>query len=129
GHMLKRAARADSIVGVFFIDVDNFKQINDAFGHATGDSVLTELAGRLSKALRSSDTLGRLSGDEFVAIVEAGEARELALVANALQRSVKTPFSTTHGELFATLSPWSTSTPAKSTASKRSCAGSIPAAA
>src|SRR5438045_4445773 len=55
GHTLKRAARADTIVGVFFIDVDNFKQINDAFGHATGDSVLTELAARLSKALRSEE--------------------------------------------------------------------------
>lgn len=104
GHALKRAARTDTAVGVFFIDVDNFKQINDAFGHAAGDAVLTELASRLSRALRSSDTLGRLSGDEFVAIVEAGEERELALVAGALQRSVKTPFMTPHGELFATLS-------------------------
>ena len=112
GHALKRAARTDTIVGVFFIDVDNFKQINDAFGHATGDHVLTELAARLSKALRSSDTLGRLSGDEFVAIVEAGEARELALVANALQRAVKTPFTTTHGEVFGTLSIGVSSFPA-----------------
>jgi diguanylate cyclase (GGDEF)-like protein len=104
GHALKRAGRAGTIVGVFFIDIDNFKQINDAFGHAEGDDVLTQLAGRLSKALRSSDTLGRLSGDEFVAIVEASEPRELALVADALQRSVKMPFSTAHGELFATLS-------------------------
>lgn len=104
GHALKRASRASSIVGVFFIDIDHFKQINDAFGHAEGDGVLAQLASRLSKALRSSDTLGRLSGDEFVAIVEASEPRELALVADALQRSVKTPFSTAHGELFPTLS-------------------------
>src|SRR5262245_19714040 len=112
GHALKRAARADTIVGVFFIDVDNFKQINDAFGHATGDAFLTDLAGRLSRALRSSDTLGRLSGDEFVAIVEAGEATELGRVAHALQRSVKAPFTTPHGELFATLSVGVSSFPA-----------------
>src|SRR5436190_11222406 len=112
GHTLKRAARADTIVGVFFIDVDNFKQINDAFGHAIGDTFLTELAARLSKTLRSSDTLGRLSGDEFVAIVEAGEASELGRVANALQRSVKAPFTTPHGELFATLSIGVSSFPA-----------------
>ena len=112
GHTLKRAARADTIVGVFFIDVDNFKQINDAFGHATGDTFLTELAARLSKTLRSSDTLGRLSGDEFVAIVEAGEAGELGRVAHALQRSVKAPFTTPHGELFATLSIGVSSFPA-----------------
>jgi diguanylate cyclase (GGDEF)-like protein len=112
GHALKRAERTGGIVGVFFIDVDKFKQINDGFGHATGDSVLTELSSRLSKALRSSDTLGRLSGDEFVAVVEAGEARELALVATALRRSVKTPFTTAHGELFATLSIGVSSFPA-----------------
>ena len=112
GHTLKRAARTDSIVGVFFIDVDNFKQINDAFGHATGDTFLSELAARLSKTLRSSDTLGRLSGDEFVAIVEAGEASELGRVAHALQRSVKAPFTTNHGELFATLSIGVSSFPA-----------------
>src|SRR5438067_6818157 len=97
GHALKRAARADTIVGVFFIDVDNFKQINDAFGHATGDAVLTEQAGRLLTTQRSSDTLERLSLGEIVAIVEAGEARELALVANALQRHAKTPSSRPHG--------------------------------
>jgi diguanylate cyclase (GGDEF)-like protein len=103
-HALKRAARTDAIVGVFFIDVDHFKEINDAFGHATGDTVLTQLANRLSRALRRSDTLGRLSGDEFVAIVETAEARDLALVADAVQRSVKTPFTTPHGEVFVTLS-------------------------
>ena len=112
GHALKRAARAGTIVGVFFIDIDNFKQINDGFGHAAGDDVLTQMASRLSKSLRSSDTLGRLSGDEFVAIVEASEARELALVADSLQRSVKMPFSTAHGELFATLSIGVSSFPA-----------------
>jgi diguanylate cyclase (GGDEF)-like protein len=104
GQTLRRASRAGSIVGIFFIDIDHFKQINDEFGHAVGDSVLTQLAARLSASLRGSDTLGRLSGDEFVAIVEANLPRELALVAESLQRCLKVPFSTTHGELFATVS-------------------------
>jgi diguanylate cyclase len=104
GQTLRRASRAGSIVGIFFIDIDRFKQINDEFGHAVGDSVLTQLAARLSASLRSSDTLGRLSGDEFVAIVEANLPRELALVADSLQRCLKAPFATTHGELFATVS-------------------------
>ena len=112
GQALKRAARAGTIVGVFFIDIDNFKQINDGFGHAAGDSVLTQLATRLSTTLRSSDTLGRLSGDEFVAIVEGSVPQELALVASALQRSVKAPFTTPQGELFATLSIGVSSFPA-----------------
>ena len=97
---------------MFFIDIDHFKQINDTFGHEAGDGVLMQVAGRLAKALRSSDTLARLSGDEFVAIVEASEPRELALVAEALQRTVKTPFSTSDGELFATLSIGVSSFPA-----------------
>jgi diguanylate cyclase (GGDEF)-like protein len=104
GQTLRRASRAGSIVGIFFIDIDRFKQINDEFGHAVGDSVLTQLAARLSASLRSSDTLGRLSGDEFVAIVEANLPRELALVADSLQRCLKAPFATAHGELFATVS-------------------------
>jgi len=104
GQTLRRASRAGSIVGIFFIDIDHFKQINDEFGHAVGDSVLTQLASRLSTSLRGSDTLGRLSGDEFVAIVEANLPRELALVADSLQRCLKTPFATAHGELFATVS-------------------------
>jgi diguanylate cyclase (GGDEF)-like protein len=104
GQTLRRASRAGSIVGVFFIDIDHFKQINDEFGHAVGDSVLTQLASRLSASLRGSDTLGRLSGDEFVAIVEANLPRELALVADSLQRCLKAPFATAHGELFATVS-------------------------
>jgi diguanylate cyclase (GGDEF)-like protein len=104
GQTLKRASRSGSIVGVFFIDIDHFKQINDEFGHAVGDGVLTQLAARLSASLRGSDTLGRLSGDEFVAIVEANLPRELALVAESLQRCLKVPFATTHGELFATVS-------------------------
>ena len=112
GQALKRAARAGTIVGVFFIDIDNFKQINDGFGHASGDSVLTQLATRLSATLRGSDTLGRLSGDEFVAVVEGTVPQELALVAATLQQSVKAPFTTAQGELFATLSIGVSSFPA-----------------
>ena len=104
GLALRRASRANTVVGVFFIDVDHFKQINDAFGHAAGDRVLTQLAERLSQSLRKTDTLARLSGDEFVAIVEVNHARALALVAESLQRCLTTPFSAAEEELFATVS-------------------------
>src|SRR5262249_15259440 len=104
GLTLRRASRTGSIVGVFFIDIDHFKQINDEFGHAVGDGVLTQLAGRLSASLRGRGTLGRLSGGEVGAIVEGNLSRELALVAESLQRCLKAPFATWQGELFATAS-------------------------
>jgi diguanylate cyclase (GGDEF)-like protein len=101
---LKRGARNDSVVGVFFIDVDHFKQINDTFGHEAGDRVLQQLATGLSQSLRDSDTLGRLSGDEFVAVVEVTQPRQLAVVAASLQHHLKTPFTTPDGEVFVTAS-------------------------
>jgi diguanylate cyclase (GGDEF)-like protein len=68
GHALKRAARADSIVGAFFIDVDNFKQINDCCGHPAGDAVLVRVAQICKAALRQQDLIGRTGGEEFLVI-------------------------------------------------------------
>jgi diguanylate cyclase (GGDEF)-like protein len=62
------AARTGPI-GVFVIDLDNFKRINDTFGHAAGDEVLIVVARRLTRALRENDLLARTGGDEFVAVV------------------------------------------------------------
>ncbi len=69
-HALQRSARREEKVGVIYIDLDGFKDINDTFGHETGDRVLIEVSGRLRAALRSSDTAGRLGGDEFIVISE-----------------------------------------------------------
>jgi diguanylate cyclase (GGDEF)-like protein len=101
---LKRVARNNSVVGVFFIDIDHFKQINDTLGHDAGDRVLQQLATRVSQSLRDSDTLARLSGDEFVAVVEVTQPRQLAVVAASLQQRLKIPFTTTDGEVFVTAS-------------------------
>jgi diguanylate cyclase (GGDEF)-like protein len=101
---LKRVARNNSVVGVFFIDIDHFKQINDTLGHETGDRVLQQLATRLSQSLRDSDTLARLSGDEFVAVVEVTQPRQLAVVAASLQQRLKIPFTTRDGEVFVSAS-------------------------
>ena len=69
-HALGLAGRRKRAVAVFFIDLDRFKDVNDAFGHAVGDAVLIEVSSRLVAALRDNDVIARLSGDEFVIFFE-----------------------------------------------------------
>ena len=80
-HALQGGHRAKTApVAVMFIDLDRFKEVNDSFGHASGDTVLVEVARRMSATLREGDTLARLAGDEFVLLCEnlpAGGAPEL----------------------------------------------------
>jgi len=66
---LRTARRTSSSVGVFFIDLDNFKLVNDSLGHAAGDEVLATVADRISTVLRPADRVGRFGGDEFVVVV------------------------------------------------------------
>jgi len=67
---LQRAIRQKQIGALFFIDLDNFKEINDTMGHAAGDKVLIECARRIRSIVRKSDIFGRLGGDEFLLITE-----------------------------------------------------------
>jgi diguanylate cyclase (GGDEF)-like protein/PAS domain S-box-containing protein len=68
---IARAGRERRTLAVFFIDLDNFKNINDSLGHNIGDQVLIEVAERLSATIRSEDTLSRLGGDEFILLSES----------------------------------------------------------
>jgi diguanylate cyclase (GGDEF)-like protein len=69
-QMLSRARRANLSVAALYVDLDGFKQVNDTFGHATGDELLRAVALRLASVVREGDTAARLGGDEFIVLVE-----------------------------------------------------------
>jgi diguanylate cyclase (GGDEF)-like protein len=77
-HALSISQRPARSLAVLFVDLDDFKRVNDRHGHQAGDVLLKEVAGRLQAALRHSDTVARLSGDEFVIICENLHDRPLA---------------------------------------------------
>ncbi len=84
-HAIARADRSGSLLAVMILDLDNFKEINDALGQAVGDQVLTEAAKRLASCLRSIDTLARLGDDEFAVLLEgAVDVEEISQVAQRL---------------------------------------------
>ena len=70
-HAVSKAERSKAGLAIFFIDLDNFKSINDTLGHPTGDQLLREMARRIRASIRDSDLVARLGGDEFVVMVEA----------------------------------------------------------
>lgn len=83
---------------LLFLDLNDFKAVNDTFGHQAGDEVLVETARRLEEAVRDGDTVARLAGDEFVVLCEDTRQGEEAFVAERIRESFARPFTITGGE-------------------------------
>jgi diguanylate cyclase (GGDEF)-like protein len=92
-QMLVRARRSQTPVAALFVDLDNFKSINDTLGHGIGDQLLRAVAARLEGVVRDIDALGRLGGDEFVVVAEGMSlAAGPELIAERLLAALKAPF-------------------------------------
>ena len=93
-HAIARSQRSPINVAVLFVDLDNFKMINDTYGHQVGDEVLVEVSKRLSVLVRTGDTLSRFSGDEFVFLCEDVHGEDDArMLARRVAKAFDTPFA------------------------------------
>ena len=88
---LLEAAEEQTELAVLFVDLDRFKQINDALGHASGDELLQVMAQRLRSVLRESDIVGRLSGDEFVLVLPRMDANQVTFFLERLMMTLSVP--------------------------------------
>jgi diguanylate cyclase (GGDEF)-like protein/PAS domain S-box-containing protein len=78
-------------IAVLFLDLDDFKQVNDTHGHEVGDRLLVEVAGRIAESVRGTDTVARLGGDEFAVICEDSDVPTAVQVAGRIQKALETP--------------------------------------
>lgn len=103
-HALSLTDRRQEHVAVFFIDLDNFKFVNDTLGHATGDQLLIEVARRLEACLRPEDTIARFGGDEFTVLLEGTRAEEAETVAERILEELQAPLALATEEISITAS-------------------------
>ncbi|HAC65850.1 MAG TPA: diguanylate cyclase [Cyanothece sp. UBA12306] len=101
-HALERRNRyPESLFAGLFLDLDEFKVVNDSLGHAMGDELLEEIARRLQKSLRSDDTLARLGGDEFTILLEEiRDVKDAIKIAKRIHQDLSLPFSLQGQEVF-----------------------------
>ena len=104
-HAIVRARREGGIVTLMFVDLDDFKAVNDQFGHGTGDVLLKNVAERLAGTVRESDTVARLGGDEFTVVLEGQHRPEfVGTVAQNILDALAAPYRIGGREIFMTAS-------------------------
>jgi len=104
-HALAQARRYQRSMALLFLDLDNFKQVNDTMGHEIGDELLKVVAGRLQACVRVIDTVCRQGGDEFIIVLtEIAHPQDVAVVANKIIEAISEPISLQEKELHITTS-------------------------
>lgn len=104
-NALFNAKRDNARAAILFIDVDDFKVVNDTYGHHAGDELLIAIAKRLTEVLRSGDTLARISGDEFLVIARTSKNEDwIITLAERMTLAMQTPFFLTNKDLYASVS-------------------------
>ncbi len=99
GHALARGTRGRGTTAVLFLDLDDFKAVNDRLGHAAGDRLLVTIGGRLRASTRAEDTVARLGGDEFAVIVEEDEPGAVEVAAGRILAALAAPVTLDRGEV------------------------------
>ena len=101
-HAIHQSNRSDQYRALMFLDMDNFKTLNDTKGHGMGDLLLVEVARRLKSCVRASDTVARLGGDEFVVLLgelsenEKSASEQVMMIAEKVSRSLRHPYHLNH---------------------------------
>ncbi|NVJ65879.1 MAG: EAL domain-containing protein [Gammaproteobacteria bacterium] len=102
---LKRAKRAQKSLSVIFIDLDEFKLVNDSLGHDVGDHLLIKVADRISQFLRDEDSFARLGGDEFVILIdEHNDKKSVNKILERIKDALQDPFDLAHTQVYMTAS-------------------------
>ncbi|RMJ06387.1 Cyclic di-GMP phosphodiesterase Gmr [Marinobacter litoralis] len=95
-NAIARESRRRGILAILFLDLDKFKEINDTYGHSTGDEVLALVAARMNECVRESDTVGRIGGDEFVVLLDTIKQKSDVIgIANKIRTALSAPYQLT----------------------------------